>query len=540
MKTEHQSSDIGVTTSTREKASTTTSTITVDWDGPDDPTRPPNWSLVRKWTIVTLNSLATFMVSFSSSAFTGSLTQVQDEFDVSGDIALLGISLYVMGFAFGPMVWGPASELYGKKRPLWSGYVAFCLFQILSAVSWSMLALLVSRVLEAVAGSATFAIMTGMFVDFLKDPTSRGIAAAMFSMSVFCGPAAGPIVGTVVTDHFGWRWSAWITLIFSVVFGVAAFLVTPETSEAVILERRAQRLRKKTGGDVVVCVSEQGEKPSVAAFVEKYLTKPVRMFALEPILSIMTVYMSFVYGIIYLTFELYPQAFVVVRGWSAVDASMSFFGILGGAVVACIVLGAHSIYHVGPRFAETNQHVPERRLPPMILGSIILPAGASSLNTPRIVRQAEQANLTKGIFWFSWTSFPEVPALAQVFSGVLIGSGSILSFMSGVLYLTEVYLAHANSALAINNFIRSIFAAAFPILFGFTDPSTRKTATMEWPICPTPPKDATGLSRTVFIKVTCLHRISPPNDGWDGWHTCVSWLASLKADAHEFEKIHRR
>ncbi|KAK7994960.1 hypothetical protein PG990_013733, partial [Apiospora arundinis] len=407
------------------------STITVDWDGPNDPTRPQNWSLVRKWTIVTTNSLATFMVSFSSSAFSGSLTQVQEEFKISADVALLGISLYVLGFAFGPMVWGPASELYGKKRPLWTGYVAFCLFQVLSALSWSTSSLLVSRILEAIAGSSTFAIMTGMFVDFLKDPTSRGTAAAMFSMSVFCGPAAGPIVGSVVTAHLGWRWSAWVTLICSVVFGTAAFWAGDKV--------------------IVVCEAEQGDKPGLSAFAEKYLTKPLRMFALEPILSILTVYMSFVYGIIYLTFELYPQAFVVIRGWSAVDASLSFFGILGGALVACIVLGAHSIYHVGPKFAETQQHVPERRLPPMILGSVLLPAGRF-------------ANPVEGIFWFSWTSFPDVPALAQVFSGVLIGSGSILSFMSGILYLTEVYLAHANSALAINNFIRSIFAAAFPYL----------------------------------------------------------------------------
>ncbi|KAK7993930.1 Wyosine base formation [Apiospora arundinis] len=267
------------------------SIITVDWDGPDDPTRPQNWSLARKWTIVTTNSLATFMVSFSSSTFSGSLTQVQEEFNISADVALLGISLYVLGFAFGPMVWGPASELYGKKRPLWAGYVAFCLFQVLSALSWSISSLLVSRILEAIAGSSTFAIMTGI-------------------MSVFCGPAAGPIVGSVVTAHLGWRWSAWITLICSVVFGTAAFLVTPETSEMTILQRRAQRLRKKAGDKVnVVCEAEQGDKPGLSAFAEKYLTKPLRMFALEPILSILTVYMSFVYGIIYLTFELYPPSF---------------------------------------------------------------------------------------------------------------------------------------------------------------------------------------------------------------------------------------
>ncbi|KAF6802714.1 MFS multidrug transporter [Colletotrichum sojae] len=374
--------------------------VTVYWQGQDDPSRPRNWSPARKWTIVATNSLATFMVSFSSSVFSGYIVQVGREFRMSPDVSLLGVSLYVLGFAFGPMVWGPASELYGKSRPLWAGYVVFCLLQILSTASWSPASLLVSRFLQAVAGSSTLAIMSGMFVDFLTEPTFRGIATAVFSISVFCGPAAGPIVGSAVAARMGWRWAGWITLIASAVFGVVAYVVTPETSEAVILRRRARRK-----------------------------------------LAIMTVYMSFVYGIIYLTLTLYPQAFVIVRGWSFVDSSMSFFGILAGVLIACVVLGLHSVYHVGPVFARTKKHVPERRLPPMMLGSLLLPSG---------------------IFWFSWTSSPEIPALAQVFSGVFIGSGSILTFMTGVLYLTEVYLAHANSALAINNLIRSAFAAGFP------------------------------------------------------------------------------
>ncbi|KAF6827086.1 MFS multidrug transporter [Colletotrichum musicola] len=374
--------------------------VTVDWQGQDDPSRPRNWSPARKWTIVATNSLATFMVSFSSSVFSGYIVQVGREFHMSTDVSLLGVSLYVLGFAFGPMVWGPASELCGKGRPLWAGYIIFCVLQILSTASWSPASLLVSRFLQAVAGSSTLAIMSGMFVDFLTDPTSRGIATAVFSISVFCGPAAGPIVGSAVAARMGWRWAGWITLIASAAFGFVAYAVTPETSEAVILRRRARRK-----------------------------------------LAIMTVYMSFVYGIIYLTLLLYPQAFVIVRGWSFVDSSMSFFGILAGVLIACVVLGLHSVYHVGPVFARTKKHVPERRLRPMMLGSLLLPPG---------------------IFWFSWTSSPEIPALAQAFSGVFIGSGSILTFMSGVLYLTEVYLAHANSALDINNLIRSAFAAGFP------------------------------------------------------------------------------
>lgn len=51
----------------------------------------------------------------------------------------------------------------------------------------------------------------------------------------------------------------------------------------------------------------------------------------------------------------------------------------------------------------------------------------------------------------------------QVASGIFIGCGAVMVFMSGVVYLIEVYLADANSALAINNFVRSAFAAGFPL-----------------------------------------------------------------------------
>ncbi|KDN71624.1 hypothetical protein CSUB01_01618 [Colletotrichum sublineola] len=171
----------------------------------------------------------------------------------------------------------------------------------------------ISLILQAIAGSSTLAIMSGMFVDFLTDPTSRGIATAVFSLSVFCGPAVGPIIGNLVTARLGWRWASWITLIISVVFGIIAFLATLETSETIILQSRAQRLRRsKRTGNNVVCEVDQRGGSKLSAFVERYLTKPLWMIILEPIfidqpkLAILTIYMSFVYGIIYLTFTLYP------------------------------------------------------------------------------------------------------------------------------------------------------------------------------------------------------------------------------------------
>jgi DHA1 family multidrug resistance protein-like MFS transporter len=78
----------------------------------------------------------------------------------------------------------------------------------------------------------------------------------------------------------------------------------------------------------------------------------------------------------------------------------------------------------------------------MIAGSLILPIG---------------------LFWFAWTSHPDIHWAPQVVSGIFIGLGIILIFMSGVTYMVDVYLLNANSAIAINTFIRSAVAAGFPM-----------------------------------------------------------------------------
>ncbi|KAF5241932.1 hypothetical protein FANTH_8892 [Fusarium anthophilum] len=401
-------------------------------DGLKEEDKPVNWPSSKKWSIVVSTSLSTFVVSFGSSVYSAAIPHIQTRFTVSPDTALLGITLYVIGFALGPMAWGPASELYGKRRPLFLGYAIFCICQLPCALAQNMPVLLTFRFLSGLAGSSSLAILGGMYVDFLSRPAERGISTAVFSVATFCGPTVGPIVGNLATLKLGWRWTAWLTLIGGVVFGSVAFLLTPETSEVVILRQRFK------GNTSVIPSRIYRPERGISIFVQSYLTKPVRMFVREPILIFFTVYMSLAYGIIYLTFTMYPLAFVTVRGWSRMDGSLPFIGMTVGVVLACIGIVLHSIYYI----QQSRVHVPERRLPPMIAGSVLLSAG---------------------IFWFGWTSSRSVHWLAQAAAGIFLGSGSILVLMSGVVYLIEVYLVHANSALAINNFLRCVIAATFPL-----------------------------------------------------------------------------
>lgn len=63
----------------------------------------PIW---RKWVITTLLALMTTAVTFASSVWSAATTATSKEFNVSETVSLLGVSLYVLGFAVGPIVWG--------------------------------------------------------------------------------------------------------------------------------------------------------------------------------------------------------------------------------------------------------------------------------------------------------------------------------------------------------------------------------------------------------------------------------------------------
>ncbi|PNS15639.1 hypothetical protein CAC42_4091 [Sphaceloma murrayae] len=413
----------------------------VDFDGPGDVDRPANWSQSKRWTIVASTSLMTLIVSFSSSVWSSTVPQTSAEFHVSQDVSLLGVSLFVLGFGFGPQIFGPASEIYGRTRPLWLGMISFCVLQVPLAFVNSITGALIFRFLAGVCGSAPFSIITGLYVDML-DPVEMGFSMAIYIAAVYCGPACGPIVGSYLTQSdLGWRSTVWITFVAGVITTAMAMYATPETFQPVILRRRAKRLRLATRNFALHALSE--EQPiDLQVFVRKYLTKPLSLFMQEPILVIFTIYMSLAYGILYLTFVMYPVAFITLRSWPRTTGSLPFLGLLLGIFIACIVIALHSHYYIrGKMVARTLR--PEDRLPPMIAGSFLL---------------------TGGLFWFGWTSDHHSSWLLQTAAGVPLGCGIILVFMCAIGYLVDVYLADANSALAINTLIRSSVAAAFPIV----------------------------------------------------------------------------
>ncbi len=87
----------------------------VDWDGPDDPENPLNWTPKRKWSIAALLSFMTFVTPLASSMFAPGIPEVMADFHHPYSLlSTFVVSVYVLGYAIGPLIMSPMSELYGR------------------------------------------------------------------------------------------------------------------------------------------------------------------------------------------------------------------------------------------------------------------------------------------------------------------------------------------------------------------------------------------------------------------------------------------
>ncbi|KAH7121284.1 major facilitator superfamily domain-containing protein [Dendryphion nanum] len=413
----------------------------VEFDGPRDPDNPKNWSTKRRWGITASMGTLVFTVTFASSIFSVNIGVVKEKFEVSEVTATLGVSLFVLGFVFGPIIFGPMSEVLGRKTPLFLGYVLFAIFQIPVALAQNVATICVGRFIGGFFAASPLSVVGGALAD-LWDPIPRAYAICIFAAGGFAGPVAGPIVGGFITEsHLGWRWTSWITLIMAGFFGAIGWFVIPETSTARILQLRARQLRKDTGSPLFHSKADI-EKLTFETIVSVYLVRPFKMLVQEPILALLTAYMSFLYGIVYLLFEAYPISFKDQRHWSLGISTLPFAAFIIGILLGAALIAYSTATNFTRAYNLHGKSIPEERLPPMIVGAIALPIG---------------------LFWFAWTSSPHISWVPQVLATALIGLGCMVPFWQGMSYLIDCYGFYSNSAIAVNTFVRSIFGAFFPL-----------------------------------------------------------------------------
>ncbi|KAF2270016.1 MFS general substrate transporter [Lojkania enalia] len=422
----------------------TTADVLVDFDSPDDPYRPINWPTKKKVVTTALYGFCTMSATWASSAYSAGTDQIAAHFQVGTQVAVLGTTLFLFGFGVGPLLWAPLSEVYGRRLAvLCPLFVAIC-FSFGSAVAKDLQTLMLTRFFGAFFASAPVTNTGGVLGD-LYSPAWRGIAMAGYAMAVVGGPCLGPIVSAavVVQPYLGWRWTEYLTGILQSFILLLAVIFIDETYPPKLLVYKARRLRHETGNWALHAKFEEWDV-SIKELAKKFLLRPIQLL-MTPICFLVALYASFCYGILYMQLGGIPIIFGELRGWNPVPATLPFLCIFIGAILGCGANVYNQVLYNKAYRAAGNKPIPEKRLPPMMVGSFLFSGGQ---------------------FIMGWTSSPDIHWICPCVGLVMNGTGFFTIFQAALNYLVDTFTQYAASAVAANTFLRSCFAGAFPLVVG--------------------------------------------------------------------------
>ncbi|OSC99125.1 MFS general substrate transporter [Trametes coccinea BRFM310] len=402
---------------------------------------PKCLSLWHKWLAVLTISVSSLCATFASSEAAFTEAGLVRDLHTTHEVAILSISLYVLGLGIGPMFVGPLSELYGRNVIYRTSYVLFFAFTWPTAFPPNIATYLVFRFITGLCGAAFLSVAGGSVSD-LFDNAHVATPMAVYTISPFIGPVVGPLIsGFINTD---WRWSYRVLLIWQFVQIILLFTCVPETYVPVILKRKARRLRKTTGDDKYYAPLEHQEH-SLFRMILFSCSTPFKLLMFDRMALALDVWSALLLGILYLAFQAFPIIFEEVHGFNVQDTGLSFLGIGIGMVAAlCTQPYWNSLFR-----REAQKHnghpPPEIRLIIGQVGGILAPLG---------------------LYIMAFTTYKNVHWIAPIIGSIPFGAGVYYIFTGVFTYLVTAYRPIAASAMAANSAMRSTFAAVFPLFAG--------------------------------------------------------------------------
>ncbi|KAI9350068.1 major facilitator superfamily domain-containing protein [Zopfochytrium polystomum] len=437
----------------------------VSWDGPSDPENPKNFSNGRKWTVTFMISLFTFLAPLGSSIVSPALFSIAQEFQISSDIELkMVMSIFVLAFAIGPLLLAPLSEIYGRVVVIQLSSIAFFIFSLACGFAQSTEQLLIFRFLSGLGGSAPLAIGSGALSDMFP-PEERGRAVSVYALAPLLGPAVGPIIGAFIAQSAGWRWTFFFTAIFSLVVQVAGTFFVQETYHPVLLSRKAARLRRETGNPLFHGPGERLDQHGLERVWHETSTAAIRPFKLlgtQPIIQLLSLYMAFLYGLLYLVLATFPTLWRVTYHEPTGLGGLNYLSLgLGlfvstqftarlsdriywllratGGRLADLVRGGFRVANGEP---ELGAGKPEYRIPLIVPGATLMPVG---------------------LFLYGWSAQEAMHWSVPNLGIFIFATGVNMGFQCINMYVVDAYQRYAASATASVVFMRSLAGFGFPL-----------------------------------------------------------------------------
>ncbi|KAF7185418.1 Polyamine transporter 4 [Pseudocercospora fuligena] len=414
-----------------------------DWSGPNDPDNPRNFSTIRKVCSTIAYTGLAFVTTLATSLYSAGIDGVQADFNTSKEIGILGLSLYNIGMAFGPLIGSPLSETAGRKVVVLVTTPLFALFTLGTGFSQNVVSINICRFLAGVVAAPAIGNASATICDYTAGQYRAIVMAFYYSMPTF-GAVTGPLIGGFVVKAKGWRWTQWTTIFFIIAFYIPICL-TKETYKKTILQRRA----KKYGVEGPAVVQR-----TIAQWVHYFATtlfiRPAHMLFTETIVTLVCMYSGFLFGLMYTFVIASPWVYEQYYDFGITGQSLSFLGLILGTFLAPypLILLDHYIYQPRLRVwnqthTEDEQFPPEHRLYPAMIASPVMPIA---------------------LLIFAWTAQYRIHWFVPIFFQGVAMMSSVIIYAPTNLFMMDSYgPLYGASAAGAAMLSRYSLSAAFPL-----------------------------------------------------------------------------
>ncbi|KAF1961049.1 MFS general substrate transporter [Byssothecium circinans] len=409
-----------------------------------DALNPKDWSAGRKWTVTDVMSASGFNRIMVSTIMAPALTTIAGELNMSPTESAMSLSIFLIASAFGPILIGPLSEIFGREVILHTTSIWFLVWNAVCGFAHTKEVLIAARFMAGFGASSIYALAGGVLGDIWR-PEQRGNSLGIYLLIPILGAAVGPIIGGFMAGRTTWRWMFWSTSIFQVVMILVSFTAFKETYAPVILKRRAAKLRKTTGDERYCTIHEHlEEKKPVWSILWKALSRPLRLLAFHPLIQAASIISAFYYGLLYILLSSFSQLWTERYNISVEISGLHYLAIAGGELAGSQIGG----YVLDKAYARIQARHPDTALEPE---SRILLALPGAILAPLF------------LVFYGWTAEYRVHWIVVDMAIFLVCFATQFISIAQQAYMMDVYHEHTSSALAAGQFPRSLCSFLFPL-----------------------------------------------------------------------------
>ncbi|RAH66572.1 MFS transporter [Aspergillus aculeatinus CBS 121060] len=425
----------------------------VGWDSQEDPSMPLNFPKARKWILISQVSAITFISPLATTIVAPAASYIDADLDNSSAILSSFVtSIYLLGYVVGPLLLGPASEIWGRRPVMSAANWSFVVWQVCCARAPTIGALIGFRFLAGIGGAGCMTLNGGVVADLFV-PEERGGANAIAAVGVIFGPVLGPICGGFIAERVGWRWVFWTLCCAGGVISAAIELFNRESYAPVLIARKTARLAKALGRSDLRSAYESQDGPnhsnrsksgaSTWRRMQRELTRPLRMLFLSPLVALFSTYMALIYGLFYLLLTTITTVYQDTYHWSPELTGLAYLGPSLGFLAGLLSIATTSDRLIVTLTARNGGvYEPEMRLPFMVVFGLLIPGA---------------------LFWYGWTADRAVFWLVPLIGLVPFGFGMLGIFFAIQMYMIDAFPRYAASAMAAVTVSRSLLGALLPL-----------------------------------------------------------------------------